>query len=292
MATNTTSYSFLKPTVGGDTNLWGGYLNSNFDDIDDLLDGTSAVSGIDIDGGSIDGTPIGAAAASTGVFTTLTSTSAVTGSLQASGASFNFLDNNGNENLALARVASAVNHLQASNAATGNAPGLAAVGDDTNIGLTLSAKGSGVVQVGAFDFRVDTNVLAVDAANNRVGVLTAAPAYAFDINSTGGARVPVGTTGQRPTGAAGVIRFNSTDGTFEGHNGSTWGEIGGAGGGLFKGENGEVGSSAGDIFRVNEKELNTNVTIDADENASCAGPLTIATGVTLTVTTNGNLVIL
>jgi len=59
------------------------------------------------------------------------------------------------------------------------------------------------------------------------------------------------------------------------------------GGGLFKGENGEVGSSAGDIFRVHEQTLNTNVTIDSDENGLCAGPLTIASGVTLTV--NGNL---
>jgi hypothetical protein len=63
----------------------------------------------------------------------------------------------------------------------------------------------------------------------------------------------------------------------------------GAGGGLFKGENGEVGSSAGDIFRINEQTLNTSVTIDADENASATGPLTIASGVTLTVTSGGNL---
>jgi hypothetical protein len=64
------------------------------------------------------------------------------------------------------------------------------------------------------------------------------------------------------------------------------------GGGFYKGENGEIGNpttGAGDIFRVNEKELNTNVTIDADENASATGPLAIATGVTLTVTTGGNL---
>ena len=61
------------------------------------------------------------------------------------------------------------------------------------------------------------------------------------------------------------------------------------GGGLFKGENGEVGSSAGDIFRINQQTLNTNVTIDADENASCAGPLTIGSGVTLTV--SGNLTV-
>ena len=61
------------------------------------------------------------------------------------------------------------------------------------------------------------------------------------------------------------------------------------GGGLFKGENGEVGSSAGDIFRVNEQTLNTSTTIDADENANATGPLAVASGVTLTVTTGGNL---
>jgi hypothetical protein len=62
-----------------------------------------------------------------------------------------------------------------------------------------------------------------------------------------------------------------------------------SGGGMFKGDNGTVGSRAGDIFRINEQTLNTDTTIDADENASATGPLTIATGVTLTVTTGGNL---
>jgi len=63
------------------------------------------------------------------------------------------------------------------------------------------------------------------------------------------------------------------------------------GGGFFKGERGAVGANtaAGDIFRINEQTLNTNVTIDATENASCTGPLAVASGVTLTVTTGGNL---
>lgn len=78
MAVNTTTYSFLKPTVGGDTNVWGGFLNSNWDNVDDLLDGTTPVSGIDINGGSIDGTPIGAAAASTGAFTALSASGVFT----------------------------------------------------------------------------------------------------------------------------------------------------------------------------------------------------------------------
>ena len=67
-------------------------------------------------------------------------------------------------------------------------------------------------------------------------------------------------------------------------------EIGSGGGGFYKGENGTSGSSAGDIFRCNEQELNADVTIDATENASATGPLTVASGTTLTV--NGNLVII
>ena len=44
MATNTTTYSFQKPTVGGDEDAWGGYLNANWDSVDDLLDGTTAIA--------------------------------------------------------------------------------------------------------------------------------------------------------------------------------------------------------------------------------------------------------
>jgi len=52
MATTTTTYSFQKPTVGGDEDAWGGYLNGNWDAIDDLLDGTTPVTGIDISSGT------------------------------------------------------------------------------------------------------------------------------------------------------------------------------------------------------------------------------------------------
>ena len=114
--------------------------------------------------------------------------------------------------------------------------------------------------------------------------------YVEKTSATGSAELPSGTTAERDgTPSAGYIRFNSTDSTFEGYDGTAWGSIGGAGGGLYKGENGEVGSSAGDIFRVNEQTLNTDVTIDADENASATGPLTVASGTTLTVTSGGNL---
>tara|TARA_R100001463_G_scaffold116797_1_gene172162 strand:+ start:1590 stop:2399 length:810 start_codon:yes stop_codon:yes gene_type:complete len=72
MPANTTTYSFQKPTVGGDEDAWGGYLNGNWDKTDDLLDGTTPVTGIDINSGTIDGVVIGGATPAAGTFTTVT----------------------------------------------------------------------------------------------------------------------------------------------------------------------------------------------------------------------------
>ena len=80
---------------------------------------------------------------------------------------------------------------------------------------------------------VDTSTLVVDASNNRVGIGNASPDVALDIGSlTDAVHMPVGTTAQRPTGAAGYLRYNSTLGKFEGYT-TAWGEIGGGGANTF-----------------------------------------------------------
>ena len=65
-----------------------------------------------------------------------------------------------------------------------------------------------------------------------------------------------------------------------------------SGAGYFQGENGATGDTTnglGDIFRSHEQTLNTNVTIGGTTNSLAAGPLTVATGVTLTVASGGSL---
>lgn len=57
-------------------------------------------------------------------------------------------DGNDNELVVFQQTASAVNELEITNAATGNAPQIAATGDDTDISMRLKAKGAGTVQPG------------------------------------------------------------------------------------------------------------------------------------------------
>ena len=78
------------------------------------------------------------------------------------------------------------------------------------------------------DFRVESNghahALFVDGSEDHVGIKTASPAYDLDISgSTDAVKLPQGTTGQRPTGATGIIRFNTQTGKYEGcADGSTF----------------------------------------------------------------------
>lgn len=65
-------------------------------------------------------------------------------------------------------------------------------------------------------------------------------------------------------------------------------QITNAGGGEYLGDS---GGGLADIVRVHEKQLDTSITIAANTNGLCAGPLTLATGVVITVSTGATLVV-
>ena len=99
-------------------------------------------------------------------------------------------------------------------------------------------------------------------------------------SATGSGQLPSGTTAQRDgSPSAGYIRFNSTDGSFEGYDGSAWGAIGGG----ASGGNGEA-----TVFE-NEISIDEDYTITANYNGVSAGPLTV-TG-TITVSSGSTWVI-
>lgn len=75
--TNTPVYGFVKPENGASDDSWGTKLNGNWESTDNILGGTTPVIGIDINGGTVDGTQIGASSASTVVGTTVTATNFV-----------------------------------------------------------------------------------------------------------------------------------------------------------------------------------------------------------------------
>ncbi len=58
------------------------------------------------------------------------------------------LDTNGNELINVVATGSAVNEITVTNATTGNAPSISASGNDTNIDLALSGKGTGQIIIG------------------------------------------------------------------------------------------------------------------------------------------------
>jgi hypothetical protein len=191
-----------------------------------------------------------------------------------------------------------------------------------NSGLTL---GSTALTLGATTTSVAGLTLTGAAVNGTLGATTPSTVAATSVtasldstfNSTGAVQISAGTTGQRPTGAVGKIRWNSTLSQYEGYDGANWTLLGGAvisndtttasdlyptfasvttGNAstlytsnaqlLYKPSTGELkvkAPVASNGIVVNADSVTSNYTIAAGTNGFSIGPLTVASGVTLTV---------
>ena len=112
------------------------------------------------------------------------------------------------------------------------------------------------------------------------GTLTTPATLTF--SNTASIRLPNGTTGQRPgSPQTGMIRYNSDTDSFEGYT-TTWGSIGG----------GATGGGGDQVFQENELTVTTSYTLSTGKNAMSVGPITIDSGVTVTIPSGQRWVIL
>jgi hypothetical protein len=136
--------------------------------------------------------------------------------------------------------------------------------------LTLSGN-LAVTGTSTFTGNVTANVASITTISNNT-----------TFSSTGAITLPSGTTGQQPgSPTAGMIRYNSTTGGFEGYT-TTWGSIGG----------GATGGGGDQVFVENDQTVTTSYTISSGKNAMSTGPLTINSGVVITVPSGARWVVL
>ena len=100
---------------------------------------------------------------------------------------------------------------------------------------------------------------------------------------TGFMLIPKGTTAQRPVSPVnGEIRYNTTTSQFEGYQGGEWGQLGG----------GATGGGSDEVFVENGVTVTTNYTLSTGKNAESVGPITVNSGITVTIPSTQRWVIL
>jgi hypothetical protein len=184
-----------------------------------------------------------------------------------------FTDLRINGTLSLAGSTGTAGYVLTSNGASAptwqvNTSGLAIVDDTTTNAtryLTFTSATTGDITTG----NVSSTKLQFNPSNGL-----------FSLGGTSAIKLPVGTVAERPTPAAGMLRFNDDSDEFEGYNGTAWGSIGG-------GSN----ITAYGLWE-NASVISANYTIGTRNNATSSGPITINSGITVTVPTGSRWVVL
>jgi hypothetical protein len=222
--------------------------------------------------------------------------------------------------------------------ASGNVSPLGTVASGTwqasTINVNYGGTGLTAVTAGRIPFGSTSTALATDAdlffdvTNTRLGVGTATPAVTAAFVGIDSMLAPKGTTGERPTGVTGYLRYNTTTEEFEGFSGSpgAWKSVGGsaisndtstatdlyplfaaATSGtaqnvytsnakyLYKPSTGELQASellASNGVVLNNQTMNTSYTMPSGYSGMSTGPFTIAGGVTFTIPSGSRHVVL
>jgi hypothetical protein len=112
---------------------------------------------------------------------------------------------------------------------------------------------------------------------------TASVSGTFTVSATDAIKIASGTTAQRPgSPAAGQLRYNTTLGKFEGYNGTVWSSVGG----------GATGGGADTVFYENTRTVTTNYTLSSSNNAHSVGPISINSGITVTIPSGARWIVL
>jgi hypothetical protein len=215
------------------------------------------------------------------------------------------------------------------NSATSGAVTLAGTLVVSNGGTGLTSLTTGRIPYGANTAAFGNSAnLFFDSTNTRLGVGTATPAVTAAFVGIDSILAPKGTTGERPTGVTGYLRYNTTTEEFEGYSGSpgAWKSVGGsaisndtstasnlyplfaaATSGtaqnvytsnakyLYKPSTGELQASeilASNGVILNNQTMNTSYTMPAGYSGMSTGPFTIAGGVTFTIPSGSRHVVL
>ena len=283
-------------------------LDANFNNINAQL--STAV----ITGGTIDGATIGATTATTGKFSQLD-----VDNLRLDANTIISTDTNGNITLTPNGTGSvAISKLSVTGVATlanGAILGTPASGTVTNLTGTASININGTVGATTATTGAFTTINGT--------ILTATADSSF--TSTGALSISKGTTGQRPTPASGMLRFNTTTVEFEGYNGTAWASVGGAALSndtstatdvfplfanattgtastlftgnaslLYKPSTGEFKARvpvASNGIVVNSQTVATSYTIAAGFSAMSAGPITLSGGAVVTLSSGSRWVV-
>lgn len=156
--------------------------------------------------------------------------------------------------------------------------------DGTPIGNTTRSSGK-FTTLYANAATILTSTLAVTGTTTLSSTLNVTGFATFNndgaFNGTGALKIPAGPTADQPTPTSGMIRYDTDLAQFQGFYGSNWSSLGG----------GATGGGSDQVFVLNDQVVTTDYTIPSTKNASSAGPITVDTGVTVTVSTGSTWVI-